>query len=179
MELWRPVKGYEGFYEVSNLGRVRSVDRFVRNSHNGDYTVFKKSIIKKPTLDDGGYETITLNKEGRWETRLVHRLVAIAFLGDPEEGQEVNHKDENKRNNQVSNLEWCSKAYNVRYGTRARRAAAKRSRPVLQCTLDGEIIQEYQSLSSVKEDGFNPSNVKAVCDGKFSQMNGYGWRWSE
>lgn len=179
MENWKAVEGYEGFYEVSDLGRVRSVDRYVRNSRNGELTVFKKSKVKKPTTTDGGYETVTLNREGEYHSYYVHRLVASAFVDNPNGYEEVNHIDEDKHNNRASNLEWCTKQYNIHYGTRTTRAAKRQSRPVLQCSEDGTVICEYPSLSSVKSDGFNPSNVKAVCDGKFSQMNGYGWRWSE
>lgn len=177
MEKWKPVKGYEGFYEVSDEGRVRSLDRYTRNSRNGNFTRFVKGRVKKQS-NRGGYLCVTLNRDGKYKTVLVHRLVALAFLDNPSHLPQVNHKDENKRNNRVDNLEWCTAEYNVCYGTRTNRMAATQSRAVI-ASKDGHDWKRYPSLMSTKADGMNPSNVKYACDGRFSTMYGFTWRWAD
>ena len=112
-EIWRPIEGYEGLYEVSNLGRVRSLDRFYYRLHKGK--------VLSPTKDRYGYLTVTLNCNGKSKTIKIHRLVAQAFLPNPDNLPQVNHKDEVKSNNCVDNLEWCSAKYNVNFGTRQER----------------------------------------------------------
>ena len=112
-EIWRPVVGYEGLYEVSNIGRVRSLDRFYYRLHKGK--------VLSPTKDRYGYLTVTLNCNGKSKTIKIHRLVAQAFLPNPDNLPQVNHKDEDKTNNNVDNLEWCTAKYNVNFGTRQER----------------------------------------------------------
>ena len=113
IEEWRPIEGYEGLYEVSNLGRVRSLDRFYYRLHKGK--------VLSPTKDRYGYLTVTLNCNGKSKTIKIHRLVAQAFLPNPDNLPQVNHKDEDKTNNNVDNLEWCTAKYNVNFGTRQER----------------------------------------------------------
>lgn len=177
MEKWKSVAGYEGFYEVSDKGRVRSLDRFARNSRNGDLTRFVKGKIKKQT-ECCGYLCVTLNRDGKWKAASVHRLVAVAFLDNPLNLPQVNHKDENKKNNRVENLEWCTCEYNVNYGTRTERMAKTQSRAVI-ASKDGRDCKRYPSLASTKADGMNPSNIKYACDGRFSTMYGFTWRWAD
>ena len=113
-EIWKPIAGFEGLYEVSNLGRVRSLDRV------DDMGRLRKGKIRKPNLDSRGYYLmVNLWKNGTPSMWLVHRLVARAFLPNEMKHKEVNHKDENKTNNCVSNLEWCDHIYNNNYGSKA------------------------------------------------------------
>lgn len=121
-ELWKDIEGYEGYYQVSSLGRVKSLDRI-------DATGRKlKGRILKPTLTipskkyKDGYFTVALSIGGKIKRHKVHRLVAKAFIPNPNNFPEVNHKDENKINNNINNLEWCNKIYNCNYGTRNERA---------------------------------------------------------
>lgn len=113
IEEWRKIVGYEGLYEVSSFGRVRSLDRFYYRLHKGKFL--------SPTKDRYGYLTVTLNCNGKSKTIKIHRLVAQAFLPNPDNLPQVNHKDEVKSNNCVENLEWCDGKYNVNYGTRQER----------------------------------------------------------
>lgn len=120
-EIWIPIKGFEGYYEVSNLGRVRSLDRYnVMKTKRGEWVKRKrKGAIMIPSLDGRKhYLQVCLSKCGKRTMLLVHRLVAEAFLENPENLPEVNHKDENKANNNVSNLEWCDHKYNNNYGNK-------------------------------------------------------------
>lgn len=113
-EIWKDIKGYEGFYQVSNMGRVRSLDRIVvtKNSKTLNY----KSELKKPSKDKDGYLIVVLYKDKERKTCRVHRLVAEHFIPNPNNYPQVNHKDETRDNNNVDNLEWCTAKYNNNYG---------------------------------------------------------------
>ena len=119
-EIWKPVKGFEGYYEVSNLGRVRSIDRVVVDTvRNCERLLKGKVLIQK---DNGnGYKNVMFCKEHKIYNKYVHRLIAEAFLPNPDNLPQVNHKDEDKSNNRVDNLEWCTSFYNNEYGTRKKR----------------------------------------------------------
>lgn len=110
MEIWKDIEGYEGYYQVSNLGRVKSLERKVRNTLKS-YRIIKERILK-PTPKKEGYLDISLNISQKRKHFYVHRLVASHFIGNPEKGMDVNHKDGNKKNNNVDNLEWLSRAEN-------------------------------------------------------------------
>lgn len=111
MEIWKDIEGYEGLYQVSNYGKVKSLG----NDKN------KKSKMRKERTTKDGYIQIKLHKNGETKGFYIHRLVAQAFISNPNGYKEVNHIDENKRNNSSTNLEWCTRLYNVRYGTRTDR----------------------------------------------------------
>ena len=116
MEEWKSIPGYEGLYEVSNLGRVRSVDRYVKYL-NGMIHLHKGKVLS-PGIRSDGYLQVSLCCNGKYKTIAVHRLVAQAFIENPDNLPEINHKDEDKTNNSVDNLEWCDRSYNNTYGTR-------------------------------------------------------------
>ena len=120
IEEWRPIVGYEELYEVSNLGRVRSIDRYVKYS-NGQIHLHKGKVLS-PVKSNLGYLLVSLCCNGKYKMFLVHRLVTEAFIPNPENLPEVNHKDEDKANNSVDNLEWCDRSYNNNYGTARIRA---------------------------------------------------------
>lgn len=114
IEKFKPVKGYAGIYEISNLGRVKSLSRVVERK-DGNTRVTEDRIIL-PFLTKCGYHQIVLCKDGVRKKYYIHRLVANAFIENPNKLPIINHKDENKLNNRVDNLEWCSAYYNLRYG---------------------------------------------------------------
>ena len=128
-EVWRDIEGYEGKYQVSNKGRVKSL-----NYHRSD----KKKILKQ-SKHKSGYLYVALYKDGERKYYGVHRMVAQAFLSNPENYPEVNHKDENPLNNCVENLEWCTREYNINYGTRIERFVKTVSKQVM-CVETGEIF---------------------------------------
>lgn len=114
MEIWKDIDGYVGIYQVSNIGNVRSLQREEFKCRQG-YRV-RKGRELKPTQDEKGYLMVGLNKDGKRIMRRVHRLVATAFIPNHDNLPQVNHKDENKHNNHVENLEWCTASYNINYG---------------------------------------------------------------
>ena len=116
IEEWRPVVGYEGIYEVSNTGKVRSLDMYVKIGY-GNYRLHKGKVISLLKKGEYGYIQVNLCYNGKLYKKYVHRLVAQAFLPNPDNLPEVNHRDEDKRNNRVDNLEWCDRSYNLKYGT--------------------------------------------------------------
>ena len=114
-EIWRPIEGYEGYYEVSSFGRVRSLDMYVKIGY-GNYRLHKGKVISLLKKGDG-YIQVNLCYNGKLYKKYVHRLVAEAFIPNPDNLPEVNHLDEDKTNNSVDNLEWCDRSYNLKYGT--------------------------------------------------------------
>lgn len=173
-EIWLPVKGFEGLYEVSSFGRVRSLGNF--NSNNS------KVRILKPAINTWGYLQVCLYKNGKKYICLLHRLVAEAFIPNFFEEKQVNHIDEDKTNNHVENLEWCDRKYNCNHGTRIDRIREKRingklSRPILQLTKTGELVREYPSIKEAVRNGFDLGNVCACCRGERKTHKGYIWRY--
>ena len=137
-EIWKDVVGYEGLYQVSNMGRVKSFCQSTK-FHK------QKEFILKPSLINSGYEVVTLYSKEKRKKFQIHRLVATAFIPNPDNLPCVNHKDENKVNNCVSNLEWCTYQYNNNYGTARIRTAETKATPIVQKTLDGKLLATYQS----------------------------------
>ena len=179
-EYWKPVVGYEGLYEVSNWGRVKSLRRLITNQYNSFYIEEK---ILKNWKNSKGYCLVTLSKNGTYKKFQVHRLVALHFLPNPSNLPEVNHKDENPQNNIVSNLEWCDRLYNVRYGTGIERQKKKqlndikKSKPVLQYDLEGNLIREWKSVTECGMNGYNQGHVAACCRGERKTHKGFIWEY--
>lgn len=168
-EEWRPVVGYEGIYEVSNTGKV-------------DHLNFRhtQKRVRIATRISRGYESIALYKDKKTKRTFVHRLVATAFLKNPNNYPQVNHKDENKLNNNVNNLEWCTPLYNVHYGTCRIRSAKKHSIAVIQTTIDGIIVAEYNSIKVASQStGIDKSDINNVCNGKNITAGGYKWMYKD
>lgn len=166
-EIWCPIKGYGGLYQVSDQGRVRSLK-------------FGKELILKSARDKGGYLMVAICKNGEQKTYRIHRLVAQTFIPNPDNLPEVNHKDEDKTNNSVQNLEWCSSKYNVNFGTRTRRMSEKRSKPVLQYTKSGEFVKEWKSATDVQRNlGFAKQHISDCCTGRYKSANGYIWKYKD
>ena len=166
-EVWKDVSGYEGLYQVSDKGRIKSLK-------------FRKERILKPGRDTCGYLHVILWKNGRKKLCKVHRLVAKVFISNPDNLPMINHKDENPSNNRVENLEWCSAKYNINYGTRTQRQVEKLSKPVLQYTLDGELIREWKSTMDVQRNlGYSHGNISSCCTGRYKSANGFNWKYKD
>lgn len=180
MEIWKDVVGYEGYYQVSNKGNVRSVDRRVQCSNS---VRFYKGRVLSQCQDDKGYFRVLLAVAGMHKSRQIHRLVAEAFIDNPNNLPEVNHKDENPSNNSVDNLEWCSKVYNLEYGTgRARSMKSQHKKAVQQFDLNGNLIAEFDGVNSAARSIGKSKDATAItkcCSGKNQTAHGYIWRYKE
>ena len=178
-EEWRDINGYEGIYQVSSLGRVRSLDRIIEQvTRWGDiHPRLIKGTCLQPHNLRGGYLGVMLSEHRQKKMTLIHRLVAIAFIPNPQSLETVNHKDENKKNNRADNLEWMSRGDNVRYGTGIQRKR-NTSIPVVQMSIDGTHIQTYTSAKAAGETlGLHPTNITACCRGKRGARTAGGYRW--
>ena len=170
-EIWLPIEGYENLYEVSNLGRVRRLESFVTGK-NGVKQKFPGKILKPGTAR--GYLFVNLSKNGIQRPFYIHRLVSAAFLPDSDKKFQVNHRDENKQNNSVENLEWCSAKENLNYGTRNKRISEKRSKPVL-CV---ELNQIFSSLTdAAKHFKVTPTNLHYALTGRHKTACGYHFEY--
>ena len=158
MEQWKEIVNFEGIYEVSSLGQVRRIHKDNRSS--------KYKVLSQDTLK--GYKKVTLFKNGIGYKKQVHRLVAEAFIPNPLNLEQINHKDENPSNNNVDNLEWCSRIYNVNYGTGIDRQVAKRSKKVIQLDLNGNIINEFNSTQEASRIlGISQGLISNCCNGGY------------
>ena len=165
-EIWCPIKGFEGLYEVSDQGRVKSIG------------YGKERILSPGKLQTTGYLQVVLCKNGEKKNLLVHRLVAQTFIPNPQNMPQVNHIDENPSNNKVENLEWCDAKYNNNYGTHNQRMVEKKSKPVLQYTKSGEFVKEWKSASDVQINlNYNQSNISKCCTGKCKSAYNFIWKF--
>lgn len=168
MENWKPVFGYEKYYSVSDLGRVRSE---------------KRGIILRPQKRRHGYLSVWLYGDDSKTQVSVHRLVAMAFCENPNDLPEVNHKNEDKTDNRAENLEWVTHRENSVYGTCKKRSAAKqvnhpaKSRAISQFTMDGKLVKTYPSLAEARRAGFSAGNICKCAQGKSSYSHAYGFIW--
>lgn len=176
MEEWKDIPGYEGIYQASTHGRIQSLDIWIREK-NGKERLHKGRLLKMYKIHNG-YLCVCLQTKGVRKHFLVHRLIALTFIPNPQCLDTVNHKDENKDNNYVDNLEWQTLYQNNRHGTRDDRMRKSLSKPVLQYTLSGVFMKEFESLAAVKRElGFNASSVNKAARGIYKSSNGYIWKY--
>lgn len=159
-EIWKPILNWE-HYSISNYGRVK-------NNKTGK--------IRSTYINNSGYTCIQLYKQGTMKHFLVHRLVAETFIPNPYQLQDVNHKNENKQDNYVENLEWISHQKNCQYGERNIKTTIKNSRPII-CI---ETKEEFLNASEIKRKyGFDNSLIHKCCKGQYSSCYGYHWKYKE
>ena len=173
-EIWKNIDSCPG-YKVSNTGKVKSIERKV---WNGKVYGTHRERILKPRKNNNGYLQVVLSIKGKIKFMLVHRLVCDAFIPNPNNFPDVNHKDENPSNNNINNLEWCSRKYNINYGTRNERLAKKLSKKV-KCIETGIV---YPSTRDVERKlGFNHSNISKCCNKKYGSktVGGLHFEWAE
>ena len=161
--MWKDIDGYEGLYQISDTGEVMNV---------------RTNRIMRAAKQSRGYLNVVLSKNGEKETFLIHRLVAEAFIPNPENKPEVNHKSENKQDNRVENLEWIWHKDNINYGTHNKRMIEKLSKPVLQFSKTGEFIKEWSSLIKIhRELGYDCGNISKCCKGKLKSAYSFIWKY--
>ena len=164
-EKWLDIVGYEGVYSISNLGRVAS--------HQ-----WGRFRLLKPRTNNRGYSIVNLSKNGILKTFKVHKLVAKHFIPNPYGLTEINHKDEDKSNNRADNLEWCTRSYNVNYGTRIMRQRVKVTKAVVQYDKSGKALAVYDSISLASQlVGISVQHIVACCKKKYPYAGGFVWRY--
>lgn len=185
-ELWKDIEGYEGIYQISNMGRVKVLPRF-----NG--TGMRKERIMKISINRLGYQYLTLCKDKVKKKYLIHRLVAKAFIENPnpDKFNQINHIDENRLNNRYDNLEWCDAKYNMNYGNRIKRMVSNidykqlgermknredASKKVLNVTT-GEVYPSINEAS--RQTNTRASDICQVCKERRKTANGFKWRYIE
>ena len=189
MEIWKDIVGYDGLYQISNMGRVKSLERIARNNHK-----IKEKILT-PNLNKGGYLRVHLRKDNYSYTPLIHRLVAQAFLPNPNNKPQIDHINTNKTDNRVCNLRWTTASENMKnpitlessriansgennpmFGVIG--ANNKRSRTVLQFTKDGEFIKKWDCINDIKRElGINAVLINRVCKGLQEQTYNYIFKY--
>jgi len=174
-EIWKEIEDCTE-YEVSNFGRVRSVERTVLDSLGRKRII--KSTILKPFISKG-YAIVTLSKNNTKKHYPIHRLVATAFLPNKENFPIINHKDENKQNNQVENLEWCTIKYNMNYGECRNKTIKGIIKSVIQLDINNNYIRTFSSATEAqKELGIKQNSICLCCKGKYKTAGGYKWKYN-
>jgi len=175
-EVWRDIAGFEGKYQISNLGRVKSILK----------TMTK---IRKPRIHSSGYWCLNLTVNYKWKSVTIHRLIAIAFIPNPNNYRTVNHIDGNKQNNDISNLEWCTQKENCKHAFRTglhKPSCIGRfnelhpmSKTIYQYSIDGEYIQSFPSVSEVgRVLGVKVGNISSFASHPEKRNYAYGYKWS-
>ncbi|WP_406539117.1 NUMOD4 domain-containing protein [Fibrobacter sp.] len=179
-EVWKDITGYEGKYQVSTYGRVRSLDHY---GSNGQTIVLYKGKVLKPCMGSEGYHHVYFYDGTKVHSNLIHRLVANAFIPNFNKKREVNHIDEDKLNNNVSNLEWLSPNENANFGTRNTRAIETKKKngllkKVYMLDTDGNFLANFESIeNAAKYVGGYRTNIWACCNNKAKTAYGYRWRY--
>lgn len=194
-EEWRDIPNYEGYYQISNLGRVKSLDREIINVNGKIF--LRKGKVKAQMIDKGGCKRVNLYKDGILKCCPVHRLVAKTFIPNPENKPEVNHIDGNKQNNSVYNLEWCTRsenqqhAWNIGLKENARKACSVNgknncannarkslSKPILQFDLYNNLIREWKSMHEAEKAlKIANTHISECCRGEAKTAGGYIWKF--
>lgn len=173
-EEWKDIDGFDGYYQISSFGNVRSVARVVKRGTN--YKPIADRILKCHI--NRGYAYVVLSKSGLTKTLWIHRAVATAFISNPNNYPCVNHKDENKLNNRVDNLEWCTWSHNNSYQDLRKRAAVSKRKPIIQYTKNNVFIREWSYAQEAADAlGINKRAIYECCYGRSKSSGGYVWKW--
>lgn len=183
-EVWKDIDGYEGIYQVSNKGNIKTLEHKSEcKSYISDNKIvpsFSKKVLENITkgyLTKNGYRQIRLCKDGTKTKFYIHRLVAKAFIDNPNNYEFVNHKDENKENNCVENLEWCTKSYNCLYSNNHMRANENTKIIIKQYDLNNNYITSYNSISEAsRATNISKSSIIKCYKGRAKTAGKYIWK---
>ena len=173
-EIWKDIPGYEGYYQASNNGRIRSLPRKIRQMKSKTYYVrnFKGKILRS-RLQNSNYHVVWLSKEGKISVQLIHRLVAQTFMPNIGNKPCINHKNGNKSDNRADNLEWCDYSYNIKHSHRIM-GRKKTTKPII-CV---ELNREYKSQTEASEElGIKRACISHALNGRSKTAGGYAWRF--
>ena len=170
--IWKDVEGYEGIYQISSFGNVKSKRFWLGNRY-----IYRDRILKT-SKSSSGYLQVIFSKDGKTKSKFIHRLVAFAFLENKNNYEEINHKDENKENNNVNNLEWCNRKYNMNYGNIKEKLANKKAKKVAKYNKNESLLKIYKSIKKASIDNNVQSNaIVACCKHKKGYKTCGGYRW--
>lgn len=181
IEIWKDIKDYEGLYQVSNLGNVRSLDKIIyqKNKMGKNQKHIYKGKVLIGSKNNNGYRTISLYDGKRKNTRLLHRMVAEAFIPNPNQYNYINHKDNNPLNNNVNNLEWCTQNYNIKYAYEKGNKIPPNMRRVNQIK-NGYILKTFISISNAERlTGIKGANISKCCRKLRNFAGGYQWEYAK
>ena len=172
-EIWADINGFEGLYQISNLGNVKALPKLINGRH-------RKERIMKSQLKKDGYLDVLLSKNNKRDRHLIHKLVAIAFIPNPNNYSCVNHKDENKINNFIMNLEWCDHKYNNAYGIRTIKASNSCKKSIVQMDLNFNPIKIFKSATdAAKFYNFNRRHISSCCNNRRKTHKGCRWKFAD
>jgi hypothetical protein len=181
-EIWKDIPDYEGLYQVSNLGRVKALEREWYQKHysgNNSHYKTKERILKQREDKKTGYMYVALTKNKKQKKYLVHRIVASAFISKKDYENYVNHLDNNKKNNKFNNLEWCTQSHNIKYAYDNKTKTPPNMKKVKQL-LNNKVINTFQSLQEAyRQTGIQATNIYKCCKGKRNYAGGYQWQYIE
>lgn len=176
-EIWKKINNFDN-YLVSNYGNIKSLSRVIK-SPRGKTRIIPERILKPGKLQHG-YLSVVLSNNIKSYTMRVHRLVAMAFIPNPNNLPIINHKDENPSNNHVDNLEWCTVKYNTNYGTGISRRCQSKSKPIIQLSINNIPIKNWVSAKEAANKlGLHPGNISRCCNGIRKQAYGFIWKYKE
>ena len=176
-EIWLPVVEFEGTYEVSNTGKIR---RLATKGKPGSGNYARSAHEIKPHKNNKGYLIVDLWQENKRKQKLLHRVVAEAFIPNPKNLPEVNHKDENPQNCFSANLEWCTRLYNMNYGTFGARIAKSKGKCVKQCDQDGVVVNTFPSIMEAqRKTGISQGSIGDCLHGRRKRAGGYLWHYAK
>jgi len=187
-EIWKSIPGYNGRYEISNFGRVKSLSRTKRGFHNGnEYFYMSNDKILKATNLPIGYSQVTLFNGKEYKKHSVHRIVAIVFIPNPKKLPFINHKDGDKANQKAENLEWCTAKENMQHAYKILKIKPSqlgrfggnhnKSRPIIQMDMNKNIIKKWESAMDAVRNGFESSCICRCCQGQQKIHKGYMWKY--
>lgn len=182
MEKWKDIEGYEGLYQISNMGNVRSLDRIISYKNNCKHRKLSGKLMRKNYDSNTCYYKISLCKNGIPSKIFIHRLVAQAFIPNPDNLQVVNHKNSIRTDNCVDNLEWCTVRYNNEHSGGILKAHEANKKPVIQLTKNGDFVTEYESvMDAARKTGIDCSQISGCCKNKkyYKSAGGYIWKFKD
>lgn len=177
-EIFKDIYGYEGLYQISNFGNIKSADR-ERLGRGGSIRKCPGRILKPKINNKGYYQVDLFNSENKSKRFLIHRLVAEAFLDNSNNYDQINHIDNDHTNNHVDNLEWCNNYQNNLWKKVTSSDKKHVAKTVLQYSLDGTLIKEWESAKSAEKDGFDHSAISKCCRGILKTSKGFIWKFKE